>query len=691
MASIFPDFENDVFISYRQKDNKGDHWVSDFVEDLRNELDKTFKEEISVYFDINPHDGLLDTHDVDASLKEKLKCLVFIPVISRTYCDPKSFAWQNEFRAFIDEASCDRFGLKIRLPDGNVASRVLPVWIHDLDNADIKLCESILGSMLRGVEFIYKESGVNKPLTDSDNEKKNLCGTKYRTQINRVANAVKDIISGLKAEPAEIRNLKTESYQTFEKQYAQEKSIIVLPFENISPDPDQDYFSEGLTDEVISDLSHIPDLLVISRSSAMTFKGTRSTVKEIAEKVNVRYVLEGSVRKASNNLRINAQLIDSVNDSHIWAEKYSGTLEDVFDIQEKVSQSIVSALKIKLSSRDRKRIHERPIDNVFAYDCYKRAYPEILSFNKERIERGLNLLQKGIDIAGENAVIYAGMAFAYFQYFNAGADQEKNLKKAEDCVQKAFLINPDLAEAHFVMACINTISGKPEKGMEHILRAHAAEPENPEIMIWLAEAYTLIGRTDASKAIIDKCVKIDPINPMIDSVTGWNYFYDGKFDLACKHLTEAYDLAPGSRMNKFWKSLALFYNNQLEEAYDFIFNSDEERVSDSWIQMTVFLKYIIEKDRNKLEMLMTPAFLKTQWLDPQNSYIIAAMLSHIGEKKKSLEWLEHAVEGGFMNYPFLSTYDPLLKNIRDESRFRILLDRVRQQWERFALYCNINP
>ena len=116
---------------------------------------------------------------------------------------------------------------------------------------------------------------------------------------------------------------------------AKEKSIIVLPFENMSPDPDQEYFSDGLTEEIITDLSHIQDLLVISRSSTMTFKGTKSTIKEITDKVNVRYVLEGSVRKAGNNLRITAQLIDGSNDSHIWAEKYTGALDDVFDILQK--------------------------------------------------------------------------------------------------------------------------------------------------------------------------------------------------------------------------------------------------------------------------------------------------------------------------------------------------------------------
>jgi integrase len=170
MASLIPGYEYDIFISYRQKDNKGDRWVSEFVEALKTELESTFKEEISVYFDINPHDGLLETQDVDASLQDKLKCLIFIPIISRTNCDPKSFAWEHEFQAFVERTSRDQYGLKVKLPNGNVSSRVLPVRIHDLDASDIKVCESVLGTVLRGVEFIYKEPGVNKPLTGKNGQ-----------------------------------------------------------------------------------------------------------------------------------------------------------------------------------------------------------------------------------------------------------------------------------------------------------------------------------------------------------------------------------------------------------------------------------------------------------------------------------------------------------------------------------------
>lgn len=198
MSALLDGYNYDIFISYRQKDNKYDGWVTEFVENLKRELEATFKEEVSVYFDINPHDGLLETHDVDASLKEKLKCLVFIPVISRTYCDPKSFAWEHEFKAFVEQALHDHPGLKVNLPDGNVSLRVLPVRIHDLDIADVKLCESILGTVLRGVEFIYKSPGVNRPLRSTeDNPHANLNKTIYRDQINKVALAVKVIIEGM--------------------------------------------------------------------------------------------------------------------------------------------------------------------------------------------------------------------------------------------------------------------------------------------------------------------------------------------------------------------------------------------------------------------------------------------------------------------------------------------------------------
>ncbi len=197
MPSLFPDFEYDIFISYRNKDNKGDHWVTEFVNALKTELESTFKENISIYFDENPHDGLLENHEVDDSLREKLKCLILIPIISRTYCDPKAFAWEHEFRAFVRQARDDQFGLKTKLAGGNVASRVLPIKIHEISPQDKQLFENEVDGVMRSIDFIYKATGVNRALTPSDSPDKNQNQTFYRDPINKTANAISDIIGGL--------------------------------------------------------------------------------------------------------------------------------------------------------------------------------------------------------------------------------------------------------------------------------------------------------------------------------------------------------------------------------------------------------------------------------------------------------------------------------------------------------------
>ena len=199
MPSLLPGFEYDIFISYRHKDNKYDGWVSEFVSHLKSELEATFKDEVSVYFDVNPHDGLLETHNVDKSLENKLKCIILIPIVSQTYCDPKSFAWQHELRVFNKKAKEDSVGRDIRLANGNVASRILPVKIHDLDREDKATLEEELGGVLRCIEFIYKSAGVNRPLKPNDDRVQNSNHTYYRDQINKVANAVKEIVQGIAA------------------------------------------------------------------------------------------------------------------------------------------------------------------------------------------------------------------------------------------------------------------------------------------------------------------------------------------------------------------------------------------------------------------------------------------------------------------------------------------------------------
>jgi tetratricopeptide (TPR) repeat protein len=402
MASLIPGYEYDIFISYRQKDNKYDGWVTGFVENLQRELEATFKEDVSVYFDINPHDGLLETHDVDASLREKLKCLIFIPIISRTYCDPKSFAWEHEFVAFAEQASKDKFGLKVKLPDGNVANRILPVRIHDLDIDDTNLCESILGGVLRGIEFIYKEPGVNKPLTPEDDEKKNINKTKYRIQINKIANAIKEIVSGLmsweavsgkeKTEPLlpweeakkETRIISEEQRRGFNKSTVllsiistaiilallglivypkifkrntieklrssgEKISVAVMPFQNMTHDTLFNYWQELIQSSLISSLSNTGELRVRQQDNINTFLKTNgtnelasispSTAGAVSIKLEADIFINGNIQKAGSMIRISAQLIDTKTMEVLKSFELNGPYDDSIIIT--ISDSLI--------------------------------------------------------------------------------------------------------------------------------------------------------------------------------------------------------------------------------------------------------------------------------------------------------------------------------------------------------------
>lgn len=415
MPSIVPGFEYDIFISYRQNDNRSG-WVTEFVRNLQEELAATIKQPVSVYFDSNPHDGLLETHNVDKSLENKLKTIILIPILSQTYCDTKCFAWQHEFVVFNRLAKEDQFGMDIKLSTGNVASRILPVKIHDLDADDKALLESELGSVLRSIEFIFKSPGVNRPLTSSDKREENANRTFYRDQVNKVANAIKEIIlaishpgyniastSGKSINRPQIRESKGSllrkaialltvlvaisviGYFIFngpEKKDllspSTDKSIAVLPFVNMSNDKEQEYFSDGLTEEILNRLAGLPQLKVMARTSSFAFKGKNLPIQKIADSLGVSYVVEGSVRRADKKLKVTVQLIRRSDGTHIWSKTYDQVLEDVFKIQEDIASSVAQSLDIYLDEGKKEMMFYVGTRNVDAYEHFLKGKAEFI-------------------------------------------------------------------------------------------------------------------------------------------------------------------------------------------------------------------------------------------------------------------------------------------------------------------------
>jgi TolB-like protein len=683
MSSIIEGYNYDVFISYRQKDNKHDGWVTEFVSNLKGELESAFKEEISVYFDINPHDGLLETHDVDDSLKQKLRCLILIPVISRTYCDPKSFAWDHEFRAFVEMASKDQFGLKVKLSNGNVANRVLPVKIHDIDKADLKETESVLGGYLRGVDFIYKSPGINRPLRSTEEKPlDNLNRTIYRDQINKITLAVREIISEMRGITIDL-NPETEIAVQSLQTTAKGKSILVLPFENISPDPEQEYFSDGLTEEIISDLSQIHDLLVISRSSAMTFKGTKKKIMEIAREVNVKYVLEGSVRKAGNNLRITAQLIDGTNDSHVWAEKYNGTLDDIFDIQEKVAENISKELKLKLSDVERSQLLNRPFRDAQAFEFYLRAKQDIYCFTEQSINRAIGYLEKALAVEGESSILFAELAHAYYQFWNMGLKIEESvLERAKYFLKKAFEMDSDSPDGHFVSGLLEVTGGDGRKSLVHLKKVLQTSPNHANALFWLAQILAIIGLRQPAVELFNRLYQVDPFSPLVAAWPTILHIYGGEFGLA--RVTS--EKLGTDDISLITKGFALTYNQDATGAMAMF-----DRISDGLKSTFVFkadimvLNSFMGKFDEVSNQLSDKKFLLWARNDFLYSFQVAEVHALKGEKEEALDWLENSIDRGNFNYPFMNEYDPFLKSLREEFRFKKLMQRIKTDWENFRL------
>jgi len=465
-----------------------------------------------------------------------------------------------------------------------------------------------------------------------------------------------------------------------------EKSIVVLPFVNISPEGGQDYFCDGMTEEIITDLSHIHDLLVISRSSAMTFKGTKKTIPEIAGAVNVRYVLEGSVRKAGNSLRIAAQLIDSSNDAHLWAEKYTGTLDDVFDIQEKVSHEIVEALKLKLTPEEEHRISERPIDNPLAYEYYLKARQEILQFTEEGMDRALQYLQNGLDIVGENTLLNAGMGYVYYQFINLGLKTDESyLRKAEQYAKKVFELDAESPYGHIVLGLLKIWWKDPRDGIRHLKRVLAVRPDDFDSLYWLSWIYSMLGKKEAAEPLTKRLMKIDPLNPAVHFFAGLIQWWDGQFDSSLKSFQKSFQAFPEDFVTRMGYTMALLLNHRYEEAWSILNRLAKDMPGYPLVELWLKFKSAIEGQKSNVLQWKSPEFKIWAWRDFALSYYVAQCYPLINEKKDALDWLEHSINLGMINYPFVNEHDPFLENIRGEERFKKLMERVKYEWEHFEV------
>jgi TolB-like protein/Flp pilus assembly protein TadD len=452
-----------------------------------------------------------------------------------------------------------------------------------------------------------------------------------------------------------------------------EKSIAVLPFVDMSPNKDQQYFSDGIAEELLNLLAKVPQLRVISRSSAFSFKGKNVEVQEIARRLDVAHILEGSVRKAGNQLRITAQLIDARSDTHLWSETYDRPLDNIFAVQDEIAAAVVAQLKVKLLGA----APQMQAADPQAYALYLQARQLGRQRTPEGFEQSIALYQQALAIDDNYAPAWAGLAESYRrQTSNGRRPIDESVRLARDAAGKALSIDPGFASAHAELGRIAmAFEGDPASAARHLEHALALEPANTDIIASAAVLSASLGRLDTAIALDEYVVTRDPVNPVGHANLGVFYLNAGRFDEAIASSRSAVRLSPGRASAQFQIAMALLMKGDPEGALAAMREEPE-----GWrvIGMPMVLHALGRKAESDAALAQ---LIRMQ--ESNSAFNIAYVLSFRGEADRAFAWLDKAVA---YHDPGLSeiAYTEQFANIRGDPRWAPFLRKIGKAPEQLA-------
>ncbi len=331
-----------------------------------------------------------------------------------------------------------------------------------------------------------------------------------------------------------------------DKTLPDKQSVAVLPFTNMSGDPEQEYFADGISEDLITDLSKLAGLTVIARNSSFTFKGKHVDVKEAARTLGVRNILEGSVRKMGSKVRINAQLIDGVSGSHVWADRYDGDLADIFEFQDEILGKIVSALEVNLTGQDRDRTRHKSTINVEAYDLFLRGRTKFYTMTPDAFMEAGDFFQQAIDLDGNFVAPYTFLSFINMAgWLFLWPDFSGELADALTYAEKAVAIDDRSGMAHAQVGWVQLWTGEYDLAIANLERGVALDPTYSEGYAYLAETLNYAGEPERAVEMTRKALENDPmLPPNCQFHLGHSYYLLGKFDEAAETILGAMKVVP---------------------------------------------------------------------------------------------------------------------------------------------------
>jgi adenylate cyclase len=346
-------------------------------------------------------------------------------------------------------------------------------------------------------------------------------------------------------------------------------SIAVLPFINLSGDPEQEYFSDGLTDQIITILSRVPKLFVIARNSTFTYKGKPVKVQQVSEELGVRYVLEGSVRKGGDKIRITAQLIDAINGNHLWAEQYDRNLDDIFAVQDDITKKIITAMQVRLTEGEQARAVARGTDNLDAYLKCLQANELALKHNIESNALVKQLAEEAIALDPEYAWAYylLGASYELDVWLGTTESPKQSLAKATELLQQALVLDDNLAEAHGLLGFIYAIERRHDEALIQGKKAVALNPNSARAHLLLGKIHTFARRDEESIPEYKKAIRLNPIPPGYYFWSlGLSYGLAGQYDEAIPWCEKAVHMEPDDLLARLMMTAAYSWSGRDEEA-----------------------------------------------------------------------------------------------------------------------------
>jgi serine/threonine protein kinase/Flp pilus assembly protein TadD len=424
------------------------------------------------------------------------------------------------------------------------------------------------------------------------------------------------------------------------------KSIAVLAFSNMSSDQDDEYFSDGLSDEIINTLTNIGSFNVVSRTSTFAFKGTNLDIRTIGRRLNVASVLEGSVRRAGNRLRVTAQLINVDDGFHLWSDRYDSELEDVFAIQDEIAENVAGALQVVLSESERRAMQKVPTDDLQAYDFYLRGRQFFYQFRKKSLQFACEMFGKAIDVDPEYALAHAGVAdCCSFLYIYWGSHRE-DLERAEAASQKALSLDPDLAEAHAARGLAVSLSKRYDEAEREFEMAIRLNPN-------LFEPYYFNARARFQNGEFERAVRL------FERAAAIRDDYQAHFFAAQSHTALGRNTAA-----------AAGYQRALDAARKHLeLNPDDARA------VTIGAVSLCRLGDKQVGLEWAQRAVTIDPEDAGVSYNVACLFALEGEDDEAIRYLEDAVKGGFWHREWAEK-DPDLDSLRDHPRFKALIQNL---------------